>query len=304
MHILIAGGTGLIGRSLVTHLSKNHQISVIGRNEKKLKLFFNPPINCYTWHQLEQINAQDYEVVINLCGHNIATSRWSDKIKAQLIESRVKTNQALIKWIIKCDAKPHYLSASAIGIYGMQAKEDLRAFDETCKINTQQPIDFLSKIGVDWEQSLQPAIDYGLSVTITRFGVVLKKSEGMLKKLAPSFHFGLGSIVSDGKQVISWIDIDDLIAAMSFLIEHPKLTGAFNLTSPNPVSQADFAKLMGKTLHRPVWLTTPAWVIRVLFGEMGECLLNQGQRVTPKRLLEAGFEFQYADLSKSLAKHF
>ncbi len=126
----------------------------------------------------------------------------------------------------------------------------------------------------------------------------------MLKKLYPSFYLGLGSIIGDGAQIISWIHIDDLVSAVLFLLNKPELSGPFNVTSPQPVSQAQFARTLAKTMHRPLFFKIPAILIRLLFGEMGECLLLKGQRVIPKRLLDTGFQFRYPTLEKALEYEF
>ena len=139
-----------------------------------------------------------------------------------------------------------------------------------------------------------------MHVTTTRFGVVLGKGEGVLKKLAPSFYMGFGSIIGDGKQIMSWVHIDDVLGAILFLLNRSELTGAFNVTSPNPVSQAEFAHALATTMHRPLFLKMPTFMIRALFGEMGECLLLKGQRVLPSRLVESGYEFRYPDLMLAL----
>ena len=186
----------------------------------------------------------------------------------------------------------------------MQDNGDLAAFDENTPIDIEHPRDFLSEIGIRWQEALKLAIDYGMQVTTLRFGVVLKKGGGMLKKLAPSFYFGAGSIVGDGKQCISWVHMDDVVGAIIFLLNKPELTGAFNITSPNPVSQAEFARELAHNLSRPLWLTMPAFFIRALFGEMGECLLLKGQRVLPKRIIDAGYQFYHPYLDEALQHEF
>ena len=304
MNILIAGGSGLIGRALITSLKNSHQISVIGRNKSKLRQQFTTPISCYDWDELNEINAQEIDTVINLCGYNIADRRWSNAIKQQLITSRINTTHALTQWAIRQRGMPHLICANAVGIYGIQDKQDNQSFDEESILHPDTPSDFLHEIGMRWQQALEPAIEYGMAVTSTRFGVVLKKNQGMLGKLQLSFYLGLGSLIGDGKQVLSWIVLDDLISALQFLITQPHLTGPFNLTSPYPVSQAEFAQTLAKTLHRPLLLRLPASVVRLLFGEMGECLLLSGQRVIPKRLLLAGFNFRYPKISEALAHEF
>lgn len=304
MNILIAGASGFVGHELIHALKPNHQITALGRNKVRLLREFSADVTCCTWDELSNLNAGDYDAVINLCGYNIADSRWSDKVKKQLIDSRVNTSQALIQWIIKHQAKPHFLCANAVGIYGMQENGDPTAFDENTPIDVNHPRDFLSEIGVRWQEALQPAIDYGMPVTTMRFGVVLKKGGGMLKKLVPSFYLGLGSTVGDGQQILSWVHMADIVGAILFLIDRPELTGAFNITSPNPVSQREFAKELAKTMHRPLLLNMPAFFIRALFGEMGECLLLKGQRVLPQRLVEAGYRFQFPGLGAALEREF
>lgn len=300
MNVLIAGASGFIGQKLVKDLLPNHTITVLGREKKSLERHFSSPIKLVTWDMLPQLDANTFDTVINLCGYNIADSRWSATIKKQLIESRVKTTSALVEWAIHAHAKPHFICANAVGIYGIQGSHDEREFDENTPINFETPSDFLSEIGIRWQHALQPAIDYGMHVTTSRFGVVLGKDGGMLKKLIPSFYLGLGSIIGDGRQILSWVHLDDVVNALLFLLNNPELTGAFNITSPNPVSQAEFAKTLAKVMHRPLFLKIPALAIRLLFGEMGECLLLKGQRVVPSRLIESGYEFRYPNLMNAL----
>ncbi|OGV26195.1 MAG: TIGR01777 family protein [Legionellales bacterium RIFCSPHIGHO2_12_FULL_37_14] len=300
MNVLIAGASGFIGRKLVAALQANHTITVLGRDRAILQRYFSNPINILTWEMLPDVKASAFDAVINLCGYNIAASRWSHAVKKLLIDSRVKTTTALVDWAIKDQAKPHFICANAVGIYGMQDNEDKKELDEDSPIDFENPCDFLSEIGIRWQQALQPAIDYGMNVTIARFGVVLGKGEGVLKKLALSYYFGLGSTLGDGKQMMSWVHIDDVVGAILFLLNKPELAGAFNITSPNPASQAEFARTLATVMHRPLLLNMPAFVIRMLFGEMGECLLLKGQRVLPSRLIASGYEFCYPELMDAL----
>ena len=281
-------------------MQPDHTVTVVGRSLDNLKRHFSKPVNCVTWDKLPDLEASAFDAVINLSGYNIAASRWTPTIKQELIDSRVKTTAALVDWAIGQHAKPHFICANAVGIYGMQENGDTQVLDENSPIDFEHPCDFLSEIGVRWQQALQPAIDQGLKVTTTRFGVVLGKGDGVLKKLTPSFYMGLGSIIGDGRQIMSWVHIDDVVGAILFLLSRPELTGAFNVTSPNPVSQAEFAKTLATTMHRPLFLKMPAFVIQALFGEMGDCLLLKGQRVVPKRLVESGFNFHYPELLDAL----
>lgn len=300
MNVLIAGASGFIGQKLVTVLNSDHSVTVLGRDMANLQRHFLKPVNIVTWDMLSDLDPGAYDAVINLCGYNIAASRWSEAVKNQIIDSRVKTTTTLVDWAIKRHAKPHFICANAVGIYGMQNNADNEELDEDTPIDFDHPRDFLSEIGVRWQKALQPAIDYGMNVTTTRFGVVLGKNGGVLKKLTPSFYMGCGSILGDGKQVMSWVHIDDVVGALKFLLNKPELTGAFNVTSPNPVSQAEFARAFATTVHRPLILKLPAFIIRMMFGEMGECLLLKGQRVMPNRLIESGYEFRYPELMVAL----
>ena len=238
MNILIAGASGFVGQELIRALKINHHVTALGREKTRLLRDVSSNVTCCIWDELPNLNANDYDAVINLCGYNISASRWSEGVKKQLIDSRVNTSATLIQWIIKHQAKPHFFCANAVGIYGLQDNSDPVAFNEDTPIDVGNPRDFPSEIGIRWQEALQPAEDYGMQVTTLRFGVVLKKGGGMLKKLVPSFYFGLGSIVGDGKQCISWVHMDDVVGAIIFLLNKPELTGALNITSPNPVSQS------------------------------------------------------------------
>lgn len=303
MNILIAGASGFIGTELVNFLSPNHRITVLGRNLEKLEPLFPKDIAKLTWQNLNNQDAKQYDLIINLSGSNIGAKRWNTSVKKELIESRTLTNQQLIEWLVKHNAKPRFICANAVGIYGAQAVS-LDTFDEDTLLTYSAKDDFLQQIGFAWEQSLQPAIDADIPVTITRFGVVLKQGEGMLKKLELPFRLGLGSIIGDGEQILSWIHYQDLISALNFLIEHPQLQGSINITAPYPVAQKEFAKELANILNRPLFLKLPSWFIKTVFGEMGDYLLLKGQKVVSKRLSELGFEFTYPKINKALDKEY
>ena len=304
MNILIAGASGFIGTELVKALQTHHTITVLGRNTQVLEKHFSKTVTIKTWGELLELDATNYDAVINLCGHNIAASRWNKRVKEELIHSRVASNNQLLHWLNIQKAKPHFICANAVGIYGLQTNGSPEQFDENSSIDMNNPRDFLSEIGIRWQESLAPAINQGIPVTTLRLGVVLKRGQGLLKKLALSFRMGMGSVLGYGTQIISWVHIDDVIASIVFLLSRPVLTGAFNITSPNPVSQEQFAKLLAKTLHRPLLLKIPATIIRVLLGEMGDCLLLKGQRVIPKRLIEEGYQFAYPQCADALKQEF
>ena len=301
MNILIAGASGFIGSELANHLSQNHKITVLGRTLEKLESF-SKEISRLTWDNLSLHDAKQYELIINLSGSSIGAKRWGSKVKKELIESRIETNRQLIDWLIHHQAKPRFFCANAIGIYGAQEfSED--SFDEEYPL-PEVSDDFLQQIGLLWQQSLQSASQAGIPVTTLRFGVVLKQGEGMLKKLELPFRIGLGSVLGGGHQALSWIYYKDLINVIDFLISHKGVTGPVNITSPYPVTQKEFAQLFAKALKRPLFLKTPAFVIKLVFGEMGDCLLLKGQKVIPKRLNELGFKFTYPKIESVLTEEF
>lgn len=301
MNLLIAGASGFIGRQFIAALGNNYQVTVLGRNEKHLRALFPTAHAVATWDTLPSFNAQQYDAVINLCGHNIGASRWTEDVKKDIIQSRVTTTTTLVNWLIGAQSfKTHFYAANAVGIYGAQPLGDTTLLDEDTVIDYYQPKDYLSEIGIRWEQALDGAKQVGIPVTITRFGVVLKKDEGMLKKLYPAFYMGMGSVIGDGQQIISWVHYRDVVGALLFLLDHPDCTGVFNITAPNPVSQREFAQTMARVMKRPLLLTMPAFMVRLLFGEMGEALLLSGQRVVPKRLVKADYQFQLPKLEDAL----
>lgn len=305
MKILIAGASGLIGNALIEYWKDEHDITALGRTLSKLEQQFSNSVQCVDWVALKNLDATQFDTVINLCGKNISEHRWTEGIKKDLIDSRIHTTKMLLDWMQNCQATPHFYCANAVGIYGLQENGDPNALDENTPVVQDTPKDFLQEIGIHWQQAAEKALEHNIPLTITRFGVVLKKGDGMLKKLAPSFYFGLGSVIGDGKQIISWIHIDDLVRAFDYLLQHQtSLQGPVNLCAPQPVSQREFARALASAMHRPLLLKTPAFVIRWLFGEMGECLINRGQCVIPRRLLDHGFEFQTPDIESALQKEF
>lgn len=302
MNILIAGASGFIGTILANHLSKNHKITVLGRKLERLKSTFSKDLRPLTWDKLKTHNPKEYDLIINLSGSSIGEKRWSPKVKKELIDSRTKTNQQLIEWLMTADAHPRFFCANAIGIYGAHdASADF--FDEESPLVSSSN-DFLQYIGLTWEQSLKKAIDFGIPVTTLRFGVVLKKGHGMMSKLELPFRLGLGSVLGGGNQVLSWVYYKDLILAIDFLIAHQEVTGPVNITSPYPVTQKEFAHLLAKALQRPLFFKTPGFLVKILFGEMGDYLLLKGQRVLPKRLSELGFKFTYPRIESVLIEEF
>lgn len=303
MRLVITGASGFLGQAMVSFLKASHDITVLGRDLERLQEIF-PQIKRVDWNQMDALDAADYDAIIHLSGLNIAKSRWSETIKQELIESRVGTTRKLINWLKNQKSKPHLYCANAVGIYGLQNPADPALLDEYSSIDLDKSTDFLAKIGAEWHNAAATASQFGIPLTFLRFGVVLKRHQGFLQEMAPVFNLGLGAIMGDGRQVLSWISIHDLLRALLFLLERPQLVGPFNLTSPNPVTQAIFAQNLAKIMHRPCFLRLPKFLIQSIFGELGKELILSGQRVMPRRLLEEGFEFLYADIESALALEF
>lgn len=305
MKIIIGGGTGFVGRTLIpVLLSSGHHVTVIGRDQTKIKKIFSPAVDALSWEQLLQHAPDSFDAVINLTGANIAGKRWTEEYKQELLASRVNATRSFVSWCARGKMrKPHLYNASAIGYYGLQHETPDLQHGFTEKTVTDDEIDssFSGHLVRQWEAAAQHA---DVPVTIMRFGVVLRRGEGMLKQLELPAKFGLGAVVGSGKQPISWIDADDLVRAIQFLLNHPEITGAINLTAPEFISQQTFTKVMGGVLHRPSLMWLPAPIVKLMFGQMGEELLLCGQAVSPQRLQELKFKFQYPTLQSALQHEF
>lgn len=304
MNILITGATGFIGRQLVpVLLSNSHHITVIGREKNKIKNIFSETVTPFSWDELNTLSPENYDIIIHLAGENIAEKRWTPKVKKTIQTSRVDTTKQIVAWCLKAKKNaPHVYLASAIGIYGLPHNKNTPHHDltEESPIEMGASHDFLSEVGQCWEQAAQPLLTANIPLTLMRFAVVLKRGEGMLKKLELPFSLGLGCIIGDGQQAFSWIHIDDLIQGILFLMQPPSVTGPVNFVAPQIVSQRTFAHTLAKAMHRPLLLTIPKPVVKLMFGQMGEELLLSGQRVLPKRLSELQFQFKYPTLLAAL----
>jgi uncharacterized protein (TIGR01777 family) len=310
MNIIIAGATGFIGQKLVKHfLEQGFQISVIGRDILKIKKIFDEKVKPLTWNKQKELQTAlvSADLVINLTGCSIGDKRWTRARKNEILQSRLIATQKLVR--LCCEIKrlhgkaPALFNASAIGIYGLQETLErglAPAYTEESLINFQRAPDFLAFVARQWELVTKPAKDLNIRVVNLRFGVVLGKEGGILKKLLLSYKLGLGAKIASGQQAFTWVALTDLISAIDFLIAHPSISGPVNITAPEAVSQKEFAQQLGKALRRPVFLAMPKFVIRWLFGQMGDELLIRGQHVQPKLLLSQGFEFRYPEISRAL----
>ena len=294
MKILITGATGFIGSSLCSRLlsEKKHEIIILSRYPENAKSVFK---NIGNIDQLEDSVAID--VVINLAGEPIADKRWTVQQKERIISSRINTTHKLIDYIKSLDDKPQLLiNGSAIGYYGIDGNND--------PVNEEAEGDnsFSSQLCQQWETVARKAETLGVRTCLLRTGIVLGKGGGALSKMLPPYKAGLGGRIGNGKQLMSWIHIDDLVSIILYCMEHDAIKGAINGTSPNPVRNEVFAKTLGKVLQRPSMLPMPALAVKLLMGQMGEELLLSGKRILPEKIVEAGYKFQYPHLKDALCE--
>lgn len=300
MKILIVGASGMIGKALVSHLSKKYQLVLLGRTREKLISIFSNQYPILTWDDLtlnQEESLANIDVIINLAGENIGEKRWSSIQKEKILSSRVDTTKKLAVLCSKLgENAPRLINAGGIGVYGFSDINHFFTEDSTPAHNLNC---FLSEVSDAWENALLPAIDSKVNVVKMRFGVVLAKEEGALKKMLPAFKYGFGSILGNGKQPFSWILINDLVRAIDFIISNADITGAINIVAPGVTTQQDFAKSFAQALHRPCFLIMPASVVRFLFGQMGDELLLNGQNAKSEKLLQLGFKFQYPTIESA-----
>ena len=288
MNIMITGGTGFIGSALSKFfIQKGYLTTILSRHCPALS-------SVRIIKSIEQINVDEkIDIIINLAGAPI-NKKWTNSYKEVLIDSRLEITKNLILLIKSLKTKPNLLiSASAIGYYGNQSNNYI---DE----NSLYINDFTHKLCNLWELEAKKAEKLGVRTCITRLGVVLGKNGGALEEMLPIFRLGLGAKIGSGKQFFSWVHIDDIIGAFNFLIKDKTQKGIYNLTSPNPVTNYRFTKELGKMINRPTVLTIPKFVIKMIFGEMGDKLLLNGSAVYPKKLLDSGYEFQFKTIEASL----
>ncbi|MGO9394475.1 MAG: TIGR01777 family oxidoreductase [Desulfobaccales bacterium] len=295
MKVFMTGGTGFVGAYLSRELVKlGHEVTILSRREQPpdtqapgIRLITGDPAEEGDWMEA----APESDWIINLAGASVF-GRWSPAYKQEIVESRIRTTRNLVIALAGGDRRQLFCSTSAVGYYGLRG-------DEVLTEESPPDSDFLARLGVDWEAEALKARELGLRVVITRFGIVLGKGGGALGQMAPMFRRFLGGPLGSGQQWFSWIHQGDLARAFSFVAEHPEIDGPVNFTAPNPVRNRDLAGALGRALRRPAWLRTPAFMIRLAMGELGDNLLS-GQRVIPKRLLDAGFKFDFPTLEPAL----
>jgi uncharacterized protein len=293
VHILITGGTGLIGRQLCRALlAEGHELTVLSRKPDSVPAKCGAKVHAMAGLE-EWRSDRDFDAIINLAGEPIVDARWTAKRKQALWDSRVTLTEELVRRISAARHKPGvFLSGSAVGYYGNRGDS---ALDESAAAGN----DFAAHLCLAWEHATRGAEDSGVRVCILRTGLVLSRHEGLLGRMLLPFKLGLGARLGDGKQWMSWVHIDDYVAMLPGLLNNANASGPYNMTAPQPVTNAEFTATLARVLHRPAPFIAPAIILRLGMGERS-CLLLEGQKVLPKKMDEAGFHFVFANLADAL----
>lgn len=298
MHVVIAGGTGLLGVALTSKLLSNgHRVTVLSRRtgtslDGVNEVTWSPDGSLGPWSR----TVDGADVVVNLAGAGIADRRWTDARKALLRTSRLDSTKSLVAAVNAADAKPRvFVQGSAVGYYG--AGLDDRPLDESSPAGTG----FLSELALEWEAQAQVAAAAGSRLVVIRTGVVLSREGGALPPMALPFRLFVGGPIGTGRQYLSWIAVDDWTSMVTWAIDTPSVSGSLNATAPEPVTNAEFSKELARVLGRPNLFRVPSIALRLLFGELADAALLGGQRVVPRKALDLGFRFKYATLPDALA---
>lgn len=297
MKFFLTGGTGFVGTYLTKHLGQQgHELTILSRSGRttpgtpaNVRYLQGDPTVAGSW----QKQVPEHDVIINLAGSSVFV-RWTAENKKIIRASRVLTTRNLVAALAAAPDRQTklLLSTSAIGYYGDRGDEELTE-------DSPPGHDFLANVAQEWEAAALAAQDLGVRTLITRFGLVLGRGGGVLGSLVPLFKSFVGGPVGSGQQWFSWIDQSDQLRAFLFVLDHPDLSGVFNFCSPQPVRNAEFAAALGRVLNRPSFLAAPAFMVKLALGEFADVILG-GQRVLPKRLLAAGFTFEYPTIEASL----
>ncbi len=303
MKVIIAGGTGVIGRALIAHLAGlGYEIIVLSRNPDKHREAMPEGVQIAYWDGLsngEWANIVDgADAVINFAGENLAgegflPERWTGDKKKRLRQSRIDSGRAIVEAIVAAEQKPKVLvQSSAIGYYGPRDDEPITESDPAGD-------DFLASIAVEWEACTEAVESMGVRRVIIRTGLIQTLEGGPLARMYLPYKLFGGVYFGNGRQYWSWIHLDDEIRAIRFLMENDLAQGPFNLTAPNPVTCRDFGKTLGKVMGRPSYMPAPGFALKLLIGEVATIVMD-GQNVLPKKLEELGFSFKFTDLERAL----
>jgi uncharacterized protein (TIGR01777 family) len=295
MKILITGASGVIGTALQKSLrEKGYEMLLASRREPKDEHHIRWNMDA-GFADADLPRLEGFDAFIHLAGESInAPLRWTEEKKKLIRDSRVFGTRTIIEAFARIEKKPKtFISGSAIGFYGDRG--DDRMTEASPAGDT-----FLAEVCREWEAESRRAEDMGIRTILPRTGIVLSKEGGALASMLTPFKFGVGGVIGSGKQWMSWISLDDVVGIFNFLLENGSMRGAVNVVAPNPVTNEEFTKTLGSVLYRPTILPLPEFAVNLVFGEMGDALLLDSTRVIPKRLIEAGYEFKFAELKPAL----
>ncbi|HOF41464.1 MAG TPA: TIGR01777 family oxidoreductase [Candidatus Hydrogenedentes bacterium] len=293
MRVLVSGASGLIGSALCDAFSqRGDSVTKLVRKE------WSPSENEMLWNpaapNLEPDKFEGFDAAIHLSGESIASGRWTERKKGEIIESRTRTTKLLARTFRELDSPPEtWVVASATGFYGNCGDRWLDE-DQPCGET------FLAEVSRQWEEASYAARDIGIRVINARFGIVMSRQKSPFTRMLLPFKLGLGGPAGPGTQYLSWITLHDAVRAIVHGIATPSLEGPVNVVSPHPVRNKELAAGLGRALSRPAVLPFPAFAARMLLGEMADELLLASQRATPRKLLESGFTFDYPELDQAL----
>ena len=299
--VLVTGGTGFIGQALCTSLiASGCRVTVLTRDIPKAASHFMTRVELI--NTLEALRDDDvFDVVVNLAGERVA-QRWTARARQKIFQSRVGGAEELLGYLRRAIVKPQLLiNGSAVGWYGIH---DAQLFDETSLPSTQNGGSFAKDLCLKWEDTAMRARDLGVRTVLLRIGIVLEMSGGTLSELLFPFDFGFGGPLGNGRQWFSWIHRDDLIGLIFHIIRTPALEGPVNGTAPEPVTNREFSRELGRAMKRPSFIPLPAFVLRLVFGDMADEVMLNGQRVLPAKALDSGYTYRYADVRRAMAAIF
>lgn len=299
MRIAISGSTGLVGEATTAELTaRGHEVVRLVRSTSDDDGSPDPMAQAHWDTETGAVDPRSLgpiDAVVHLAGENVAGGRWTDSRRRRIEASRGPATERLCRTLAALPSPPGVIvSASATGIYGPRGDEPL---DESSALGPDD--DFLARVAKDWEAGTSPLADVGTRVVNLRLGVVLSGEGGALQRMLLPFRLGLGGRLGSGRQWFSWITRNDVVRAIVFALENDSLQGPVLAVAPDPVTNREFTKTLGKVLRRPTVLPVPAFALRLLLGEMANMLLT-GQRAHPRALQEAGFEFEHAQLEPAL----
>jgi len=299
MRIVIAGGTGFLGRALAERLlGGGHRVVLLGRDaawsrgDSSLRAVqWTPNGEAGPW--AAELDGADG--VVNLAGAGIADRRWTTARKKLLLESRVQSTKSLVAGLRRSQTMPSvFIQGSAVGFYG--------AFDNGPELDERSSpgTDFLAGVCVAWEAEAQPVSMMGTRLVVLRSGIALSHTGGALAKMLPPFRFFVGGRIGSGRQYLSWIHLDDWVGLVAWAIANPAVSGPVNACAPNPVPNREIARAIGRAVHRPSMAPVPAFVMKTMFGQMASDTLLRGQRVLPRRAIELGYQFRYPTIDQAM----